>query len=247
MVSLRQFDGLVLAWSSHRSMDVSVSIVCDDMLMVDFGNHPQANLRVRALWALLQDSPMMPGVSPVAGMNCLAFMLEPDVTETMDLDALAHEIRGLAESSLKKSPVVGRTLEIPVCYDARFAPDLDRVAKHCGLAAKEVIRLHVSGRYTAQLIGFLPGFAYMGGLAQVLNVPRLDTPRPKVPAGALGITGTQCAIYPTASPGGWNLIGRCPLVLFDTAKESPCLIQLGDTVRFFSISVDEFNRLWSAR
>jgi inhibitor of KinA len=190
---------------------------------------------------------MMPGVSPVAGMNCLAFMLDPELMESMDLDALALEIEGLAESSLNKSPLDGKTLEIPVCYDAQFAPDLDRVAEHCGLTPKEVIRLHTSGRFTAQLIGFLPGFAYMGGLDAALNVPRLESPRPKVPAGALGITGTQCAIYPTASPGGWNLIGRCPLVLFDTAKESPCLIQLGDTVRFFSISVDEFERLWAAR
>lgn len=228
-------------------MDVNVSIVCDDMLMVDFGSHPQANLRVRALWALLQDSPMKPGVSPVAGMNCLAFMLDTELMESMDLDALALEIQDLAESSLNKSPLAGKTLEIPVCYDAQFAPDLDRVARHCGLASKDVVRLHTSGRYTAQLIGFLPGFAYMGGLNAALNVPRLESPRPKVPTGALGITGTQCAIYPTASPGGWNLIGRCPLVLFNTAKESPCLIQLGDTVRFFSISVDEFDRLWAAR
>lgn len=228
-------------------MNLSVSIVCDDMLMVDFGSHPQANLRVRALWALLQDSPLMPGVSPVAGMNCLAFMLDPELIESMDLDALALEIEGLAESSLNKSPLDGKTLEIPICYDAQFAPDLDRVAEHCGLTPKKVIRLHTSGRFTAQLIGFLPGFAYMGGLDAALNVPRLESPRPKVPTGALGITGAQCAIYPTASPGGWNLIGRCPLVLFDAAKESPCLIQLGDTVRFFSISVDEFERLWAAR
>jgi KipI family sensor histidine kinase inhibitor len=87
----------------------------------------------------------------------------------------------------------------------------------------------------------------MGGLDSALNVPRLDIPRPKVPPGALGITGKQCALYPTASPGGWNLIGRCPLVLFDPDKASPCLLQLGDVIRFFQITLDEFEDQWASR
>jgi inhibitor of KinA len=228
-------------------MEFSITQAADDMLMVDFGNKSQANLRVRAMWEIVQRASLPVGVRPIAGMTCLGFSFDDEVIGSIDLTALKDQIRALTESSLQRRPSAGRTIEIPICYDASIAPDLERVSQHCRLSQREVVDRHVSGRYTAELIGFLPGFTYMGGLDSALNVPRLDIPRPKVPPGALGITGKQCALYPTASPGGWNLIGRCPLVLFDPDKASPCLLQLGDVIRFFQITLDEFEDQWASR
>lgn len=228
-------------------MEFSITQAADDMLMVDFGNTPQANLRVRAMWETVQAASLPTGIRPIAGMTCLGFSFDDEVIGSFDLMELEDQIKALTEASLKKKPSEGRMIDIPICYDASVAPDLERVSQCCGLSQREVVDRHVSGRYTAELIGFLPGFAYMGGLDSALNVPRLDIPRPKVPPGALGITGRQCALYPTASPGGWNLIGRCPSILFDPDKASPCLIQLGDIVRFFQITLDEFEGQWASR
>jgi len=224
-----------------------VSMTADDMLMVDFGQYALANDRVRALWGMLQSRPLPVGVRPVAGVTCMGFMLEEGEHGTDDIDALIELILEATRASLDEVPPAGKVIEIPVCYDREVAPDLDRVAEHCRMAVDEVIQRHACGRYVAQLIGFLPGFAYLGGVDPALAVPRLSTPRPKVPAGALGITGGQCAMYPTASPGGWNLIGRSPRRLFDPAQDPPCMIQLGDEVRFIPISLEEFERQWASR
>jgi KipI family sensor histidine kinase inhibitor len=225
----------------------SVSMTADDMLMVDFGTHADANDRVRAFWGALQSCQLPAGVRPVAGVTCMGFMLEEAAACSDTIDALQEQILAMAVSSLHDAPPAGRVIEIPVCYDRTMAPDLDRVADHCGISPEEVIRRHSSGRYVAQLIGFLPGFAYLGGLDPSLSVPRLSTPRPKVAVGALGITGHQCAMYPTASPGGWNLIGRSPRRLFDPSCDPPGLIQLGDQVRFIPITTEEFEKQWQSR
>lgn len=223
-----------------------ISMAADDMLMVDFGDHPKANDQVRSFWQALQLEPLGDQVKPIAGMHCMGFMLSDSITDA-DLESLTEKIMALAQSSLSAKPASGRVVEIPVCYDSSMAPDLEALAKHCGISTEEVIRRHSSGRYVAQLIGFLPGFAYLGGLDPSLAMPRLSTPRAKVPAGALGIAGSQCAIYPTASPGGWNLIGRSPMPLFDPHHDQPCAIQLGDEIRFVPISTKEFERQWASR
>ena len=225
----------------------SVSMTADDMLMVDFDACADANDRVRAFWGALQSCALPAGVRPVAGVTCMGFMIEEGAACLDDIEALQEQILSMASASLKDAPPAGRVIEIPVCYDSAMAPDLERVANHCGISPEEVIRRHSSGRYVAQLIGFLPGFAYLGGLDPSLSVPRLSTPRPKVPVGALGITGQQCAMYPTASPGGWNLIGRSPRRLFDPACDPPGLIQLGDQVRFIPITAEEFEKQWQSR
>jgi KipI family sensor histidine kinase inhibitor len=217
------------------------------MLMVDFNDHPAANHYVRAFWQYLQTHPAPKNLQPVAGMTCMGFLTNSDDAGRLDLSALSEKILGLAQESLTAAPRPGKTVEIPICYDLSMAPDLEHFAKHCGISTKEVVKRHSSGEYVAQLIGFLPGFAYLGGLDPSLSMPRLATPRPKVPAGALGIAGEQCALYPTASPGGWNLIGRTPIRLFNSAKNEPCAIGLGDRVRFVEISKVEFERQWASR
>jgi inhibitor of KinA len=132
------------------------------------------------------------------------------------------------------------SVEIPVCYDPEFAPDLDDVVRHAGISAKEVIDLHSAAEYRVACIGFVPGFPFLTGLAKELATPRRDTPRKEIAPGSVGIGGAQTGIYPLRSPGGWNLIGRTPLKLFDPAKNPSALLRAGDRVRFRAITREEF-------
>lgn len=136
-----------------------------------------------------------------------------------------------------------RKVEIPICYDLSLAPDLLELASMQQLSVNEVIEIHSSKIYRIYMIGFLPGFAYMGTVDSRIASPRKDSPRINVPAGSVGIAGTQTGIYPFDSPGGWQLIGQTPLQLFDTTKENPTLLEPGDQVRFYAISLEEFHHL----
>jgi inhibitor of KinA len=133
-----------------------------------------------------------------------------------------------------------RIVEIPVCYDSEFAPDLDDVARHAQISTDEVINLHSTPEYRVACIGFVPGFTFLAGLPEKLATPRRDTPRKEIHPGSVGIGGTQTGIYPLRSPGGWNLIGRTPLRLFDPTKDPPTTLRPGDQVRFRVISREEF-------
>ena len=136
-----------------------------------------------------------------------------------------------------------RTVEIPVCYGGELGPDLDDVARLHGLAPEDVVRLHTGADYLVYMIGFMPGFAYLGGLPERIATPRRKTPRTAVPAGTVGIGGRQTGVYPLVSPGGWNLIGRTPVKIFDFTREEPTLVTTGDRVRFRAISRAEFDEV----
>jgi inhibitor of KinA len=138
--------------------------------------------------------------------------------------------------------IESRLIEIPVCYEAEFAPDLDDVAKRAGLLVREVVDLHSSAEYRVNCIGFTPGFPYLSGLPNELATPRRATPRKEIPAGSVAIGGTQTGIYSVKSPGGWNVIGRTPLRLFDPAKTPPALLRVGDRVRLRAVTREEFER-----
>ena len=135
-----------------------------------------------------------------------------------------------------------RLIEIPVCYDPEFAFDLEQVARHAQISTKEVADLHCRAEYRVNCIGFTPGFPFLSGLSERLATPRRSTPRKEIPAGSVGIGGKQTGVYPLKSPGGWNIIGRTPLPLFDPQKNPPALLRAGDRVRFRSITRDEFAR-----
>jgi inhibitor of KinA len=137
----------------------------------------------------------------------------------------------------------GRVVEIPVCYDSEFALDLGHVARHAKISAKEVVGLHSAAHYRVNCIGFTPGFPYLTGLPEKLATPRRPTPRKQVPAGSVAIGGAQTGIYPLRSPGGWNVVGRTPVRLFDPAKNPPTLLRTGDRVRFHPIAREEFEAL----
>ena len=133
-------------------------------------------------------------------------------------------------------------IEIPVCYDPEFAFDLEDVAQHANLNRNEVVDLHSGVKYRVHCVGFIGGFAFLGGLPAKLATPRRETPRKEIPAGSVGIGAKQTGIYPIKSPGGWNIIGRTPLHLFDPLKNPPGLLREGDRVRFRPISREEFER-----
>ena len=137
-------------------------------------------------------------------------------------------------------PVAGRVVEIPVCYGGGFGPDLGDIASHGGLSPAQVIGLHSGASYLVHAIGFSPGFAYLGGLPEKIHTPRRATPRTQVPAGSVGIGGAQTAVYPFATPGGWNILGRTPLKMFDAFREEPAILKPGDRVRFRAITGEEF-------
>jgi len=133
-----------------------------------------------------------------------------------------------------------RLVEIPVCYGGALGPDLEDVARQHDLSTDEVVSLHTAGEYLVYMLGFMPGFAYMGGLAAQLVTPRRSSPRTAVPAGTVGIGGNQTGVYSLVSPGGWNLIGRTPLRMFRPEHEQPTLLTAGDRVRFRRIAHDEY-------
>lgn len=192
---------------------------------------PPATLAVQQrLWALAHEAAGWPGVSEVLpGMNNLTVLFDP---ERLDAAALEQRLLALWPEVAAAPKADARTVEIPVDYGGEHGPDLHEVARHTGLTPAEVVRRHSAGDYVVYLLGFLPGFAFMGGLAPELATPRRSEPRTAVPARSVGIGGAQTGIYPSVSPGGWQLIGRTPLPLFDPQAASPTLLRPGDQVRF---------------
>lgn len=164
---------------------------------------------------------------------------DPAVWRYAEMTALLASLPGDAGSAPAGRPPV----EIPVCYGGEFGPDLGALARHAGLPEGEVIRRHAQAEYRVYFLGFTPGFAYLGGLDPVLAMPRRAEPRDRVPAGSVGIAGPQTGIYPQASPGGWQLIGRTPSRLFDAERPAPSLLRPGDRLRFLPIDAARFHHL----
>jgi inhibitor of KinA len=166
-------------------------------------------------------------------------------------DRFVERIRGAVAAGpggKRRRPARPRShmFEIPVCYDPEFALDIDDVARHANISPSEVVHLHSAAEYRVACIGFVPGFPFLAGLPKRLSTPRRDVPRKEIPPGSVGIGGAQTGIYPLRSPGGWNLIGRTPLRLFDSEKNPPALLRAGERVRFREITRDEFAAFFKA-
>jgi inhibitor of KinA len=154
-----------------------------------------------------------------------------------ELEAILRKYLERLEEVTLPSP---RHLEIPVSYGGEFGPDLGEVAAMHGLTPEEIIELHASVEYLVYFLGFVPGYAYLGELPEALVTPRLGAPRRRVPAGSVGIAGTQTGVYPFATPGGWRLLGRTPIAMFRPDGDSLSFLSIGDRVRFVPISPAEF-------
>ena len=203
----------------------------------------------------LQDA-AIPGVIELApAYTTVAVFFDPIVVANaapkldQGLDWLMKRVREVAAAGAKRGRRVrstrseARSIEIPVCYDPEFALDLDHVASQAKLTPTKVVDLHSRAEYRVSCIGFVPGFPFLAGLPKELATPRRATPRKEIPAGSVAIGGAQTGIYPLRSPGGWNLIGRTPLHLFDPGKTPPAFLRAGDRVRFRAITREEFEAL----
>lgn len=159
---------------------------------------------------------------------------------------LCEKIRPLMDQSVDVSVKKITVMEFPVCYGGEYGPDLEHVAEVHGMTPQEVIDIHAGTEYLIYMLGFLPGFSYMGGMDERIATPRLETPRILIPAGSVGIAGAQTGIYPSDSPGGWQLIGRTPVVLYDPHRETPILPYAGLYVKFVPIPHDKFDEIYQA-
>lgn len=232
---------------THQAYDI---YPCGDhAVAISFGEKITAavNERVTALFHALS----------VDRLLCVADIIPAYATVTIvfDLPALQKQYPGrlpvqvaqpwLAQKMqiLTSAHAVARAVMVPVCYHPSLAPDLFALAEMHGLAPEEIVQLHTGKTYRVYMIGFLPGFAYMGPVDERLITPRKTTPRKKIPAGSVGIAGAQTGIYPFDSPGGWQLIGQTPIRLFDTSRQEPCYFQPGDEVRFYSIGLEQFDQM----
>lgn len=161
-------------------------------------------------------------------------------------DEFATQMESVLQSTAGASEAIdARLIKIPVCYGTDFGPDLDFVASQASVTPDEVIAIHKEPDYLVYMIGFAPGFPYMGGMSERIAIGRRDSPRQKIPAGSVGIAGKQTGIYSIESPGGWQLIGRTPVRLFRPEDDEPSLLRAGDRVRFISIDPDEYEKLRS--
>jgi len=180
-------------------------------------------------------------VEVVPTFSSVTIYYDPLVLGTYE--QVRHQTKRWLEQMERTIQPKARTIVIPVCYGGEFGPDLPEVARYHGISEEEVVRLHAEARYKVYMIGFAPGFAYLGGLPLELATPRRATPRHVVPAGSVGIAGGQTGIYPLATPGGWQLIGRTPLSLFRPTHRQPSVLRAGDIVRFQPMTEKEF-RVW---
>jgi len=201
-----------------------------------------AHRRVRQSLAVLEGE-RLPGVTNLhPAYASILISYDPAAVDRRELCAIvAERLDGARRAQVPKPRVV----EVPVAYGGNDGPDLEVVARHCGLDVDEVVRQHASGAYLVYFLGFSPGFPYLGGMPRALAAPRRATPRTRVPAGSVAIAGSQTGIYPLESPGGWQVIGRTPLKLFDAQRTSPALLAMGDHVRFVLASAADAEKAWT--
>lgn len=224
-------------------MDYPILSCGDCAVTVQVGNEisEETNRKVVELLQALQEA-CLPGVRElVPSYSAVCVHYDPAV---LSYDTLVDQLKMLEIKALQSNMASQEIVEIPVCYGGEYGPDLDFVAEHNGLSAQEVIAIHSGSTYLVYMLGFLPGFAYMGGMDERIATPRLTSPRAKIPAGSVGIAGGQTGIYPLASPGGWQLIGRTPLRMFAMEGETgKFALSAGDRVRFVPITEEQYREM----
>ncbi|MCB1104477.1 MAG: 5-oxoprolinase subunit PxpB [Opitutaceae bacterium] len=219
---------------------MELSALGDDAVVIEWGGlADEVTLaRVSAAVAALEADPPAGMIELVPAFTSLAVFY--DVTRIADYETFGREVMRRAQRKIARVALKPQIVTIPVCYGGDNGPDLITVARHAGLTERQVVQLHTAETYTVGAVGFMPGFPYLVGLPSKLHTPRRNTPRTTVPRGSVAIGGAQTGVYPLESPGGWNLIGRTPLTLVDTALADPVHLRVGDRVKFKPISAEEY-------
>ncbi len=204
----------------------------------------RVNQKVRILCDYFEEHSFDGWIECVPYFNSVGIRYNPmRVNHPTPYEAVKAQLEEVLEKLDFDCAYEAHIVEIPVCYGGEAGPDIEHVAQVHQLTVEEVIALHTQGSYLVYMIGFAPGFPYLGGLSEKLHTPRRETPRTAIPAGSVGIAGMQTGVYPIETPGGWQIIGRTPLQLFDWNSEAKTLLKCGDIAKFYPISYAEYQRL----
>ncbi len=222
--------------------EIKILTAGDSSLLIEFGKEisPEINQKITATVQLMKEQHIEGVVDIIPAFCSLLINYDPRVIR---YDELKSRMRDLVKMDIKAEAGRKKVYEIPVCYGGAYGPDIENIAKHAGLSVEEVIEIHSSRDYLIYMLGFLPGFTYLGGLDERIHTPRLANPRLKINAGSVGIGGSQTGIYPMDSPGGWQLMGMTPVKTYDPSREVPILVEAGDYIRFVPVSEEEYLRI----
>ena len=222
--------------------DIRILTSGDSALLIEFGKdiNPETNRKITALVQLMREQHIEGIVDVIPAFCSLLINYDPRV---LSYEELKERMEHLLKMETKIEATRKRIFEIPVCYGGEYGPDIENIAEHAGLSVEEVIKIQSSKDYLIYMLGFLPGFTYLGGLDERIHTPRLASPRLKIRAGSVGIGGSQTGIYPLDSPGGWQLMGMTPVRTYDPERQTPILVEAGDYIRFIPIDEEEFLRI----
>lgn len=214
----------------------------DSALVMEFGNKidKKINAELSQVVDFLKDKKVSGIRDILPTYRSILINYDPRLLSFEELVEILKKIE-IKEKSLDEGKV--RLIEIPTLYGGEYGPDIKNVADHANMSEEKVIKIHTGTDYLVYMMGFMPGFTYLGGLDERIATPRLKSPRVKIDAGSVGIAANQTGMYPTDSPGGWQLIGRTPVKLYDEKRKEPVFIHAGDYIRYVSISEDEYNEI----
>lgn len=222
--------------------NINILTAGDSSLLIEFGKEisPEINRKIKATVQLMKEQHIEGVVDVIPAFCSLLINYDPRV---ISYDEMKERMQNLVKVDAKSSEEKKKIYEIPVCYGGEYGPDIENIAANAGLSVEDVIRIHSSRDYLIYMLGFLPGFCYLGGLDERIHTPRLANPRIKINAGSVGIGGSQTGIYPLDSPGGWQLMGMTPVKTYDPDREVPILVEAGDYIRFVPIDEEEYKRI----